>query len=191
MKIIVIGEPQEGCHTFGEMLRVDSSSARLASSTDPDLNTEEDVIVLPYSSGTTGPPKGCMITHYNMVNNLIQSAERISVTPFTNGNPQEVGMGLLPFFHIMAFQALGLYAYRIGGKVLTLPRFEPETFTDCMKNNKVLLLTGNEEQTSRNRHHYPDNHPYIHNWKISCNFPLLLLVNHNTPGRPIVSIHRE
>lgn len=54
MKVIIIGEPQEGCHTFGEMVRVDSSSANLASSSDPDLKTEEDVILLPYSSGTTG-----------------------------------------------------------------------------------------------------------------------------------------
>lgn len=137
MQVITIGEAQEGCHTFGEMLKVDSSSAKLASSSDPDLNTKEDVILLPYSSGTTGAPKGCMLTHYNLVNNLIQSNPRIDVKPFTDGNPQEVGMGLLPFFHIMAFNALGLFTFTVGGKVLCLPRFEPETYIDCLKKNKV------------------------------------------------------
>lgn len=140
MKVIIIGEPEEGCHTFGEMLRVDSSSADLASSSDSDLNTEEDVALLAYSSGTTGPPKGCMITHHNLVSNCVQLRGTINVHSFSDGNPQEVGMGLLPMFHIMAFQALGLASFTIGAKVLCLPRFEPETFIDCLKNNKVCQL---------------------------------------------------
>ncbi|ODN04804.1 4-coumarate--CoA ligase 1 [Orchesella cincta] len=140
MKVIVIGEPQEGCHTFAEMLRVDSSSAKLASSSDPDLNTEEDVILLPYSSGTTGPPKGCMLTHSNLVLNCAQTNATINAHQFTNGNPQEVGLGLLPFFHIMAFQALGLINFTIGGKVLCLPRFEPDTFIECLKNNQLSIM---------------------------------------------------
>ncbi|CAL8109916.1 unnamed protein product [Orchesella dallaii] len=140
LKVIIIGEPQEGCHTFAEMLRVDSSSANLASSSDPDLNTEEDVILLPYSSGTTGPPKGCMLTHSNLVMNCAQTNATINALPFTDGNAQEIGLGLLPFFHIMAFQALGLITFTLGGKVLCLPRFEPETFIDCLKNNKLSIM---------------------------------------------------
>lgn len=78
-----------------------------------------------------------MLTQSNLVNNVIQSLSVINANKFTGGNTQEVGMGLLPFFHIMAFNALALCTFRVGGRVLCLPRFEPETFIDCLKQNKV------------------------------------------------------
>ena len=41
---------------------------------DMDFNVKEDIAVLPYSSGTTGMPKGVMLTHYNIVSNMLQLA---------------------------------------------------------------------------------------------------------------------
>jgi acyl-coenzyme A synthetase/AMP-(fatty) acid ligase len=59
-KIIVVGEAQEGCHTFSEMLKTDSalSGVKLVTGSDPSIDLENDTAALMYSSGTTGPPKG-------------------------------------------------------------------------------------------------------------------------------------
>lgn len=50
-QVIVIGEPTEGCHTFSEMLKTDSSSAKLVKGSD--IDTQNDTAALLYSSGTT------------------------------------------------------------------------------------------------------------------------------------------
>jgi len=54
--IVVIGKAQVGCHTFSEMVKVDPSHVRFPSKSE--INTLEDISLLPYSSGTTGLPKG-------------------------------------------------------------------------------------------------------------------------------------
>ena len=58
----------EGSKSFSDYLK-DDGKAFPAS---VDVNPKEDVILLPYSSGTTGLPKGVMLTHYNVVSNLLQ-----------------------------------------------------------------------------------------------------------------------
>ena len=65
--VTVIGW-SEGCKSFTDILG-DDGTAFPAS---VEVNPKEDVVVLPYSSGTTGLPKGVMLTHYNFVSNLIQ-----------------------------------------------------------------------------------------------------------------------
>ena len=85
-----------------------------------DIAPREDVVALPYSSGTTGLCKGVMLTHYNLVANLLQSA---AVMPL---DESAVLLGVLPFFHIYGqtvIMNLGLYA---GATVVTMPRFDLE-----------------------------------------------------------------
>jgi len=83
-----------------------------------DIEPAEDVVVMPYSSGTTGLPKGVMLTHRNLVANVLQSAAVINV------DENAVALGVLPFFHIygmVPIMSLSLYA---GATVVTMPRFE-------------------------------------------------------------------
>ena len=77
------------------------------------------VVVLPYSSGTTGLPKGVMLTHHNLVANICQCDHAIRYAP-----EGEVALAFLPFFHIYGMQVLmnGLLAN--GVTVVTLPRFD-------------------------------------------------------------------
>lgn len=65
--IIVIGET-DGCRPFSNVLEDDGK----AFPSDVRIDPVNDVLVLPYSSGTTGLPKGVMLTHYNVVSNLRQ-----------------------------------------------------------------------------------------------------------------------
>lgn len=69
--VIFIGdEPKSGCHSFSEMIKSDSQGIQY--STGGNSDTTETISLLPYSSGTTGPPKGVLLSHSNITTNLNQ-----------------------------------------------------------------------------------------------------------------------
>ena len=102
----------------------------------PAVNPATDRVVLPYSSGTTGLPKGVMLSHRNLVANLCQVEGCPTISPTTE---DDVVLGILPFFHIYGMLVvMNLSLYR-GATVVTLPRFELEGFLACMQNYRVTL----------------------------------------------------
>ncbi len=82
------------------------------------VDVREQVVVLPYSSGTTGLPKGVMLTHHNLVSNLVQCDAMID---YRDGDK---GLAVLPFFHIYGMQILMNGMLSNGVSVITLPRFD-------------------------------------------------------------------
>ncbi len=95
------------------------------------INPREDVVALPYSSGTTGLPKGVMLTHHNLVSNLLQSAASLDV------GEDDVMLGVLPFFHIygmVVIMNLGIY---YGATVITMPRFDLEQCLDAIQRHRI------------------------------------------------------
>jgi 4-coumarate--CoA ligase len=91
----------------------------------------DDVVVLPYSSGTTGLPKGVMLTHYNLVANMAQTEACISP------HGHEVALAFLPFFHIYGMQVLMNLGLSIGGTVVTMPRFDLEQALKLVQEHEV------------------------------------------------------
>ena len=91
----------------------------------------EDVVALPYSSGTTGLSKGVMLTHRNLVANLVQTA---AILPIAEG---ETVLSFLPFFHIYGMQVLMNGALFQGGQVVTMPRFDLEQFLELCQQHGV------------------------------------------------------
>ena len=79
-----------------------------------------DLALLQYTGGTTGRPKGAMLTHANLSTNARQVA---SINPFPDPE-NEVFMGALPFFHVFANTALLNHAVASGAAIAMVPRFD-------------------------------------------------------------------
>ncbi len=95
------------------------------------VDVADHVVVLPYSSGTTGLPKGVMLTHRNLVANIVQCG------PVLTYEPGDVAIAALPFFHIYGMQVLmnGLLAN--GVRVLCMPRFDLVEALETIQKEKV------------------------------------------------------
>ncbi|XP_015177887.1 PREDICTED: 4-coumarate--CoA ligase 1-like [Polistes dominula] len=102
-----------------------------------------DLAVLPFSSGTTGLPKGVMLTHTNLIANM--EMVNASVDPqiwvqMSDGVNQEVIPAFLPFFHIFGMNGILLPCLMAGVKLVTLPKFQPHTFIDVLVKHKPTIL---------------------------------------------------
>jgi len=99
-----------------------------------DINPDVDLVALPYSSGTTGLAKGVMLTHTNLIANMVLSCEMNIL------KPGDRMIGVLPFFHIYGMVLiLNLAVYR-GIPLVTIPRFELEQFLKIVQDYKVTSL---------------------------------------------------
>ena len=97
------------------------------------VNCKEDIAVLPYSSGTTGLPKGVMLTHNNIVANCCQ-LNHPGVLGLSNG---ETILSILPFYHIYGMVVVLLESLFKGAKQIVLPKFEPTSFLSAIQNHRV------------------------------------------------------
>ncbi|MER6912430.1 4-coumarate--CoA ligase family protein [Streptomyces sp. NPDC000594] len=93
-----------------------------------------DVALLPYSSGTTGTPKGVMLTHRNLATNLAQFQPMLSMAP------GDRILAVLPFFHIYGIAGLMNAPLRHGATVVVLPRFELESFLAAVERHRITAL---------------------------------------------------
>ena len=104
---------------------------------DPDL-TDDDLAVLAYTSGTTGEPKGAMLTHGNLRANLEQ---QMSI-PDAHVTEDDVLFLALPLFHIYGLNVtMGLLVMN-GAKGVLVERFEPVPALDLIQRHKVSVLFG-------------------------------------------------
>ncbi|QOV12949.1 AMP-binding protein [Viridibacillus arvi] len=120
-------------HLFTEIMRV--------STTEPialDFNIEEDIALLQYTGGTTGYPKGVMLTHKNLIANV----QMCSVWMSECIPGEEVIMGVLPFFHVYGMTTVLLLSVMRGDKMVLLPKFDVETTLKTIQKQKTTLFPG-------------------------------------------------
>ena len=95
------------------------------------VDPKHDLVVLPYSSGTTGLSKGVMLTHTNLVSNLYQFRE------LEPTGPEDTLIAVLPFFHIYGMTVILNSALSHGATVICMPRFDLELFLKLILEHEV------------------------------------------------------
>lgn len=100
-----------------------------------EIDPATDVCALPYSSGTSGVPKGVMLTHRNLVANLRQCE-----TAHMDIRPDDVMLGVLPFFHIYGMVVVMGGALRMGATIVSIPRFDLEQFLGTIQKHRVTYM---------------------------------------------------
>lgn len=103
----------------------------------------DDLIVLPYSSGTTGLPKGVMLTHKNLVSNceaMDVNLPNERLIRSTSNDFQEILPVFLPFYHAYGLIILLLSKLALGTKMISIPKFEINEFLRITKDHKATYL---------------------------------------------------
>ncbi|KAL8589754.1 hypothetical protein ACOMHN_027262 [Nucella lapillus] len=129
-EVYTFGHCEEGTQFFHTLMEDDGK----AFPENVDIDPAKDVFLLPYSSGTTGLPKGVMLSHRNVVANILQFRD------LTQTTPEDRMLGLLPLFHIYGLTSVQFGSLDSGAELVTIPRFEPEMFLKAMQDRKITML---------------------------------------------------
>ncbi|MCL2642728.1 MAG: long-chain fatty acid--CoA ligase [Candidatus Bathyarchaeota archaeon] len=100
------------------------------------FNSEEDLAVLQYTGGTTGMPKGVMLTHANLVSNTKAFASCLKSTS------EDVFLSALPFFHVYGMTTSMLTPISLGATMVLLPKFNPIKSLQAIKQHQVTVFCG-------------------------------------------------
>ncbi|XP_063828662.1 probable 4-coumarate--CoA ligase 1 isoform X1 [Ostrinia nubilalis] len=105
----------------------------------PTVNSD-DVCLIPYSSGTTGMPKGVMLTHKNLVSNLKQvHCPKVMKYGGEKGRGDTI-LTVPPFFHIYGFNGILNYNLTLGYHLVSMPKFTPDDYIKCLVEYKPTTL---------------------------------------------------
>jgi long-chain acyl-CoA synthetase len=120
-----------GCEDFATLLRPTSANFPEAVQ-----NSQETIAALPYSSGTTGLPKGVMLSHYNLVANVYQvlgpNAARLT--------PDDVMLCFLPLYHIYGLTVALTLSLTLGSALVLMPRFDVQKLCALLIQEGVTMM---------------------------------------------------
>ncbi|XP_010265453.1 PREDICTED: 4-coumarate--CoA ligase 2-like [Nelumbo nucifera] len=129
--IMTIDSPHEGCLHFSELTQADESEM-------PTVKIHpDDVVALPYSSGTTGLPKGVMLTHKGLVTSVAQQVD--GENPNLYLHCEDVMLCVLPLFHIYSLNSVLLCGLRVGSAILIMQKFEVVAMMELIQKYKVTI----------------------------------------------------
>ncbi|MDF0726704.1 AMP-binding protein [Cytobacillus sp. S13-E01] len=131
--IVVKVEHQGENHLFTEVL---NRSATVA--IDLDVNPSEDIALLQYTGGTTGFPKGVMLTHRNLVANTLMCAAWM----YKCKRGEETVLGILPFFHVYGMTTVMNLSVMQGFKMILMPKFDAGDTLKTIEKFKPTLFPG-------------------------------------------------
>jgi 4-coumarate--CoA ligase len=131
IKVVCIDSEVEGCLHFSELTSGDENEL-------PEVEiSPDDVVALPYSSGTTGLPKGVMLTHKGLVTSVAQQVD--GENPNLWIHSEDVLMCVLPLFHIYSLNSILLCGLRAGAAILIMQKFDIVPFLELIQKFKVTI----------------------------------------------------
>ncbi len=131
--MIVEVEQNENTHIWRKMMERTNENYITV-----DINPREDLALLQYTGGTTGYPKGVMLTHYNLSANVQMCEAWLYKT--TRG--KEIVLGVLPFFHVYGMTTVMNMSIMQGSKMILLPKFDVEEVLKTIDKQKPTLFPG-------------------------------------------------
>ncbi|KAL5756726.1 hypothetical protein ACOSQ2_021472 [Xanthoceras sorbifolium] len=131
VQIVCIDTAPDGCLHFSELSQTDETQLQ-----EVDIHPE-DVVALPYSSGTTGLPKGVMLTHQGLVTSVAQQVD--GDNPNLYFHSEDVILCVLPMFHVYALNSIMLCGLRVGATILIMQKFEINSLLQLAQKHKVTV----------------------------------------------------
>ncbi len=125
---VVLIDPVEGRTSLGDLLGQGHAAPEVT------VDSATDLAVLPYSSGTTGKSKGVMLSHRNLIANVAQGAEVITLAD------DDKILAVLPFFHIYGMSVMMNAGLWRGATIVTMPRFDLAEFLRVVAEEKVTYV---------------------------------------------------
>jgi fatty-acyl-CoA synthase len=95
----------------------------------------DDLCVMPYTSGTTGEPKGCMHTHRSVMHTLVAGMRWFSL------QPEVTLMAVAPLFHVTGMQGGMNGPLYVGNTVVMLPRWDRSAAAECVQRHRIASWT--------------------------------------------------
>jgi long-chain acyl-CoA synthetase len=131
---ITVSVKHEGCHhLLTEIIRQSNKELKSFS-----VDFEEDLAIIQYTGGTTGAPKGVMLTHKNLVSNTSMSNAWL----YKCKRGQEIILAIIPFFHVYGMTAVMILSVMQGQKMVLLPKFDPEQTLKTIEKQRPTLFPG-------------------------------------------------
>ncbi|MED6210524.1 4-coumarate--CoA ligase 3, variant 2 [Stylosanthes scabra] len=129
--VITVDNPPENCMSFSE---ISSMEGKL-----PEVDiAPDDMVTLPFSSGTTGLPKGVILTHRSLITNVAQVLD--GKNPNLNMKEEDVVLCVLPLFHIYALHCVMLCSMRVGCTMLLKEKFEMRAMLELVEKHRVSVV---------------------------------------------------
>ncbi|KAA0058681.1 4-coumarate--CoA ligase 1-like [Cucumis melo var. makuwa] len=132
VKIVCVDFAVEGCLHFSVLSGADESLAPVV-----DFSSD-DVVALPYSSGTTGLPKGVMLTHKGLITSVAQQMD--GENPNLYYHADDVILSVLPFFHIYSLNSILLCGLRVGATILIMQKFDIVSLLQLIEKHKISIM---------------------------------------------------
>ena len=99
-----------------------------------DIDPKEDLVLILYTAGTTGTPKGVMLTHYNFLYNTVNTTNAFEISE------KDVNLLLFPMFHVSGYMLLQLPMIYNGGVTILVPRFNAEEYLQIIDKYRVTAF---------------------------------------------------
>ena len=120
-----------------EHIRYSALTANDGRPDEPRIDPLKDIAVLQYTGGTTGVPKGAMLSHANLYANAMQCDMWFP----SDGTPDRI-IGVLPLFHVFAMTIVMNYGVYKGSAMILVPRFELEQLLATVQRTKPTVMPG-------------------------------------------------